>query len=309
MYKANKLSIRYKDKVITYPDFEIGYGDFVLIRGGSGTGKSSLLNILGLMKKDYEVSIKFCNREIKDLSDKEISEYLSKNICYILQEDDLIEELSVEENIELGSLVNISKDDLEKELDDFGLKGYEDRKVYELSGGEKRRVSLVKAILSGKDILILDEPFYSIDKFYSDKLIKKLCKIQNEKLIVISGNNNFNNTILIDLNDKKVIYKCFKEKNTYETNYSKNKILYRKIIPNIKINFLIQSLIYLFLFFSIFWLKSFENKTEKYFKEDKFFYLYSRDHFLDKSYFTSLANKEILLLSKREEKVNDILIT
>ena len=127
VYKSNKLSVRYKEKLITYPDFEIGYGDFVLVKGSSGTGKSSLLNILGLIKKDYEGNIKFFDREIKDLNDKETSEYLSKNICYILQEDDLIEELSVKENIEIGSLVKLSKDELEKEnllilgLEDMGI--------------------------------------------------------------------------------------------------------------------------------------------------------------------------------------------
>jgi len=282
MYKTNKLSVRYKESLIAYPDFEIGYGDFVLVRGRSGTGKSSLLNILGLIKKDYEGSIKFFDREIKDLNDKETSEYLSKNICYILQEDDLIEELSVEENIEIGSLVKLSKDELERELADFGLRGYGDKKVCELSGGEKRRVSLVKAILSGKDILILDEPFYSIDKSYSDKLIEKLYEIKNEKLIIISMNNDFidkinlNDSVIIDLNDSKTIFKNSTAKSNYNIKQKENLFL-EKEIPKIKINFLIQFFIFLFLFFSLFWLKSFENKTKKYFKEDKIYYIYTNN--------------------------------
>jgi len=282
VYKTNKLSVRYKEKLIIYPDFEIGYGDFVLVRGRSGTGKSSLLNILGLIKKDYEGNIKFFDREIKDLNDKETSEYLSKNICYILQEDDLIEELSVKENIEIGSLVKLSKDELERELADFGLRGYGDRKVCELSGGEKRRVSLVKAVLSKKDILILDEPFYSIDRSYSDKLIEKLYEIKNEKLIVISMSNDFidkinlNDSVIIDLNDSKTIFKNSTAKINYNIKQKENLFL-KKEIPKIKINFLIQFFIFLFLFFSLFWLKSFENKTKKYFKEDKIYYIYTNN--------------------------------
>jgi putative ABC transport system ATP-binding protein len=313
MYKSNKLSVRYKEKLIIYPDFEIGYGDFVLVKGSSGTGKSSLLNILGLIKKDYEGSIKFFDREIKDLNDKETSKYLSKNICYILQEGDLIEELSVKENIELGSLVKLSKDELDRELADFGLRGYGDKKVCELSGGEKRRVSLVKAVLSGKDILILDEPFYSIDKSYSDKLIEKLYEIKNEKLIVISMNNDFidkinlNDSVIIDLNDSKTIFKNSTAKSNYNIKQKENLFL-EKEIPKIKINFLIQFFIFLFLFFSLFWLKSFENKTKRYFNEDKIYYIYTNNQSINISKFVNLKNDDFLALNKGKENINDILI-
>ena len=81
MFKIKDLKVRYKNKVIDYPDFEIGYGDLVLIKGSSGIGKSSLLSILGLIKRDYEGSAEIEGREIKELSDREVSDYLSNKIC------------------------------------------------------------------------------------------------------------------------------------------------------------------------------------------------------------------------------------
>jgi hypothetical protein len=183
-----------------------------------------------------------------------------------------------------------------------------------LSGGEKRRVSLVKAILSEKDILILDEPFYSINKSYSDKLIEKLYEIKNEKLIVISINNDFNNkvnfddAVIIDLNDSKVICKNSVAKNNYKIDFKEKIFFLKKEIPHIKINFWIQFLIFLFLFFSLFWLQSFENKTKKYFEEDKIFYIYSNNQTINISKFVNLKNDDFLLLNKTEEKINDILI-
>ena len=137
-------------------------------------------------------------------------------------------------------------------------------------------------MLSKKDILILDEPFYSIDRSYSDKLIEKLYEIKNEKLIVISMSNDFidkinlNDSVIIDLNDSKTIFKNSTAKINYNIKQKENLFL-KKEIPKIKINFLIQFFIFLFLFFSLFWLKSFENKTKKYFKEDKIYYIYTNN--------------------------------
>jgi len=226
----------------------------------------------------------------------------------------LIEELSVEKNIEIGSLVKLSKDELDRELADFGLRGYGNKKVCELSGGEKRRVSLVKAVLSGKDILILDEPFYSIDKYYSDKLIEKLYEIKNEKLIVISMNNDFidkinlNDSVIIDLNDTKAISKNSTAKSNYYNTKNGENLFLEKEIPKIKINFSIQFFIFLFLFFSLFWLKSFENKTKKYFNEDKIYYIYTNNQSIDISKFANLKNDDFLVLNKIKENINDILI-
>jgi ABC-type lipoprotein export system ATPase subunit len=299
VYKSNKLSVRYKEKLIIYPDFEIGYGDFVLVRGRSGTGKSSLLNILGLIKKDYEGSIKFFDREIKDLNDKETSEYLSKNICYILQEDDLIEELSVEENIEIGSLVKLSKDELERDLADFGLRGYGDKKVCELSGGEKRRVSLVKTILSGKDILILDEPFKFLDFSLVQKLIDKLLSSNSKILIISDIDSNFNfhklNKI-IDLENnvyKQILYNSEINKNIGEKNLSKklNKKKFYFFLLKIKNNLkyflaLYFSIVVLFFLFLISFYMYFELvKNYRFFKPINENYIYiSSAYDLNKEY-------------------------
>ena len=252
---------------------------------------------------DYEGSAEIEGREIKELSEREVSDYLSNKICYVLQEGDLIEDLTVRENIELGSSGAISKDELNSELEYFGLIGFGEKKVYSLSGGEKRRVSLVKAILSKKDILILDEPCYSIDKIYCLKLMERLKELKVNKIAIISNKDDLNCTILIDLNNKKKNLDLNSQRFP-ERKVENIKNYYRKKIPSFKIDILIPFLIFSSLFFSIFWFKAFENKSEKYFKDGKIFYLYNKNSFFDKSYFNELEKKDILLFNKSEQKID-----
>jgi putative ABC transport system ATP-binding protein len=249
MFKIKDLKVRYKNKVIDYPDFEIGYGDLVLIKGSSGIGKSSLLSILGLIKRDYEGSAEIEGREIKGLSEREVSDYLSNKICYVLQEGDLIEELTVRENIELGSSGAISKDELNGELEYFGLIGFGEKKVYSLSGGEKRRVSLVKAILSKKDILILDEPFKFLDLTYIQKIFEKL--IGSSKIIIISDIDSLKSykfSKIVDI-EKITCHRFAENIRKTEPNINKNKLNSKNLwLEFFKIR---KKLKYFLLFFSL----------------------------------------------------------
>jgi ABC-type lipoprotein export system ATPase subunit len=229
---------------------------------------------------------------------KKLPSIFQKTYVIFYKRDDLIEELSVKENIELGSLVKLSKDELDRELADFGLRGYGDKKVCELSGGEKRRVSLVKAVLSGKDILILDEPFKFWNLELAQKLIDKL--LNNAKILIISDiDSNFNfyklNKI-IDLENnvyKQILYNSEINKNIGEKNLSKklNKKKFYFFLLKIKNNLkyflaLYFSILVLFFLFLISFYMYFELvKNYRFFKPINEDYIYVSSYYnLDKEY-------------------------
>ena len=206
----------------------------------------------------------------------------------------MIEELSVEENIEIGSLVKLSKDELERELADFGLRGYGDKKVCELSGGEKRRVSLVKAVLSGKDILILDEVFKFLNFELAQKLIDKL--LGNAKILIISDiDSNFNFHKLSKIIDvENNVYRqilCNSEinKNIGEKKLNKKKFCFflLKIKNNLKYFLALYfSILVLFFLFLISFYMYFELvKNYRFFKPINENYIYISSYYnLDKEY-------------------------
>ncbi len=162
----------YGDKVVfrnkTYLFKE---GSKTLILGESGIGKTTLLKIImGLEGID--------NGTISGISNKKIS--------VVFQEDRLCENLSVASNISLVNS-NINNDDITKELDRVGLLDSINTKVKDLSGGMKRRVAIVRALLFDFDILILDEPFKGLDKENKDKTIELIKdRIKGKTLIMVS---------------------------------------------------------------------------------------------------------------------------
>lgn len=161
------LSINIKEKTfdnkLILKDFTLNLdrGEFISIIGPSGCGKSTLLKIISSLDKNYDGSIKYKN-EIQKI----------KNLAYIFQDTRLLPWLSVKDNI---LLVAKNKDEKEvyKLLEEFGLKDYENSFIKELSGGMKRRVSLIRAFINKPELILLDEPFVSLD-YPSAQVLRKL---------------------------------------------------------------------------------------------------------------------------------------
>lgn len=175
MIKIKDLSIKFDQKVIfDHTDFTINKNEFVCIKGPSGSGKSTLLAVIGLLSKNIY------NYEFNDVKiDKKNKEIIRKeNFAYIFQNDLLIDYFNVYDNLvmPLKNLhVKVNKDDVEnlaKQLNIFDLL-YKNTK--QLSGGEKQRVSIARAILCGKQIITADEPTGSLDPVNS-KIVMDLLK-------------------------------------------------------------------------------------------------------------------------------------
>lgn len=167
MIKIQNLKKTYKDCVaLDTVSMHIRKGEFVAIIGASGSGKTTMLNIIGGLDTDYMGSCVVRNKEMSSLSDVECCTLRSRYISYVYQFFNLISFLKVKENVCLASQIKGKKVD-EKELNQvlklLGLEHKKDRFANELSGGQQQRVAIGRAILAHTDIILTDEPTGNLD--------------------------------------------------------------------------------------------------------------------------------------------------
>lgn len=167
MIKIQNLKKIYKDCVaLDTVSMHIRKGEFVAIIGASGSGKTTMLNIIGGLDTDYMGSCVVRNKEISSLSDVECCTLRSRYISYVYQFFNLISFLTVKENVCLASQIKGKKVD-EKELNQvlklLGLEQKKDSFANELSGGQQQRVAIARAILAHTDIILADEPTGNLD--------------------------------------------------------------------------------------------------------------------------------------------------
>ena len=183
----------------------INRGEAVLIRGESGSGKSTLLSIIAAIMKPTSGEVKFEGENIVSLSDIHLSNYRKKKIGFITQGFHLFDELTVKENL-LAPLViqNITKDEINTALHvamkNANIEHKKKQKVNTLSGGEKQRCIIARAIINNPEIIICDEPTANLDIENSLAFIQILKKLkENGKSILISTHDQiFSNLDFID---------------------------------------------------------------------------------------------------------------
>ncbi|WP_337467506.1 ABC transporter ATP-binding protein [Holdemanella biformis] len=190
MIKIQNLKKTYKDCVaLDTVSMHIRKGEFVAIIGASGSGKTTMLNIIGGLDTDYMGSCVVRNKEMSSLSDVECCTLRSRYISYVYQFFNLISFLTVKENVCLASQIKGKKVD-EKELDQvlklLGLEHKKDRFANELSGGQQQRVAIARAILAHTDIILADEPTGNLDGENAENVMDILKALNKEgKTIVL----------------------------------------------------------------------------------------------------------------------------
>ena len=167
MIKIQNLKKAYKDCVaLDTVSMHIRKGEFVAIIGASGSGKTTMLNIIGGLDTDYMGSCVVRNKEMSSLSDVECCTLRSRYISYVYQFFNLISFLTVKENVCLTSQIKGKKVDA-KELNQvlklLGLEHKKDCFANELSGGQQQRVAIARAILAHTDTILADEPTGNLD--------------------------------------------------------------------------------------------------------------------------------------------------
>lgn len=183
MIKMKNLSKSFGDHLVLDDiNLEINEGEMVAILGESGSGKSTILNIIGLIEGDYEGEYYFKNNKNVKVNSKMSSKLIREEISYIFQSFALIEDETVRENLSLAvKYVKKSKNDKEKMIEDslkkVNLLNHIDKKIACLSGGEQQRIALARAIIKPSSLLLADEPTGSLDdknKAYVMNIIKEI---------------------------------------------------------------------------------------------------------------------------------------
>ena len=173
-------------------DLNIEKGEFCVLLGPSGSGKSTLLNIIGGIDGADEGSITIEGERLEDMTEKKLSLYRRKHLGYIFQMYNLIPNLTVRENIEVGAYLSEQPLDVDELLHTLGLYEHQRKLPNQLSGGQQQRTAIGRAIVKNPDILLCDEPTGALD-YHTSKEILKLIETVNQRygntIIMVTHND------------------------------------------------------------------------------------------------------------------------
>lgn len=180
---GNKLN---KQEVLKGLDLSIENGEFVGIMGPSGSGKTTLLNVLSTIDKVTDGSIKIQDTEMTRMKEKQLAEFRKHHLGFIFQEYNLLDTLTVKENILLPlSIGHFSKKEaLEKFAEvagELGISDIQDKYPNEISGGQKQRTSAARAFIHNPSIIFADEPTGALDSKSASDLLNKLSLLNQKR--------------------------------------------------------------------------------------------------------------------------------
>ena len=155
-------------------------GEFCVLLGPSGSGKSTLLNILGGIDYPDVGEVKINGEKMNSLNSKKLTSFRRNHLGYVFQMYNLIPDLTVRENIEVGAYLSKKPLNLDELIETLGLKEHQDKLPSQLSGGQQKRTSIGRAIIKNPDILLCDEPTGALDYNTSKEILKLIEKV-NQK--------------------------------------------------------------------------------------------------------------------------------
>ena len=186
----------YKTEVLKGIDFEIEKGEICVLLGPSGSGKSTLLNIIGGIDQPDSGTITIQGKTISTLKEKDLTNYRRNHLGYVFQMYNLIPNLTVRENIEVGAYLSDNPLDIDELMNTLGISEQADKLPSQLSGGQQQRTSIGRAVVKNPDILLCDEPTGALD-YNTSKQILKLLEDVNKKygntVIMVTHNDAIKN--------------------------------------------------------------------------------------------------------------------
>lgn len=186
-YTMGEIKIHALDGV----SFTINEGEFVIIAGASGAGKSTILNLLGGMDTVSEGTIVVDGKKISSYSDKEMTFYRRYDVGFVFQFYNLIQNLTLKENVELATQICKNPLDIVETIKSVGLQERINNFPSQLSGGEQQRVAIARALAKNPKLLLCDEPTGALDYQTGKQVLKVLqdtCRKQKKTVIVITHN-------------------------------------------------------------------------------------------------------------------------
>lgn len=172
--------------------FNVKKGEFVAIMGKSGSGKTTLLNIIGGLDSANAGNVIINSRDLAQMKNSDKIKFRRKNIGIVYQAYNLLDSLNVRENVVLPFLLDKRKADYDKAdrlIKEVGLKGKEEYMPFELSGGEKQRVAVARALINEPIILLADEPTGNLDSRNTKQIMKKIKyynKVHKQTIVMVT---------------------------------------------------------------------------------------------------------------------------
>jgi len=180
-----------KIKALTGTNFTIDEGEFVVIAGASGAGKSTILNLLGGMDSQTTGKIIVDGKEISEYNNKKLTTYRRNDIGFVFQFYNLVQNLTVRENVELATQIVKDPLDIDETIKAVGLEDRISNFPSQISGGEQQRVAIARALAKNPKILLCDEPTGALDYNTGKQILKLLydtCKEKKVTVVVITHN-------------------------------------------------------------------------------------------------------------------------
>ena len=186
------------NRIEVLKDISLGVekGEFVVLLGPSGSGKSTLLNIIGGIDTADSGKIIIREKSMADMDEKMLTSYRRENLGYIFQMYNLIPNLTVRENIEVGAYLSKKPLDIDEIIDVLGLAEHQNKIPSQLSGGQQQRCSIGRAIIKNPDILLCDEPTGALDYNTSKEILALIERVNREygnTVIMVTHNDAIKN--------------------------------------------------------------------------------------------------------------------
>ena len=214
MIESNNLTKYYGNgesrfKALDGVSISIKNGEFIVILGASGSGKSTFLNVISGLEKFDGGTVAYDDRQLNKMNDKELTKFRRDNTAYIFQQYYLLPHLNVEKNVRMGADLDKNKDYL-KFIEAVGLSEKRKKFPSELSGGEQQRVAIARALAKNPKVLFLDEPTGALDENTGRQVLDYIIRLHEKQgftMIMVTHNSNIAETAdrIIKMNSGKIV--------------------------------------------------------------------------------------------------------
>ena len=175
-------------------NFSVEQGEYVAIMGESGSGKSTLLNILAALDKPTEGKVFLKEKDLSKVKEKEMAAFRRNNLGFVFQDFNLLDTFSLKDNIFLPLVLSgTSHKEMERRLlplaDKLGIKNLLEKYPYEVSGGQKQRAAVARAVITQPQLLLADEPTGALDSDTSIQVMDLLKEVAKDRLVVMVTHN------------------------------------------------------------------------------------------------------------------------
>lgn len=211
-----------RSQVLQGISLEIEAGDFVVILGASGSGKSTFLNVISGLERPDSGKVYYDASDITALSDSELTAFRKENVGFIFQQYYLLPDMDVEKNVKMGADLADNRD-YKGMIEAVGLGEKLHKYPSELSGGEQQRVSVARALAKKPKVLFLDEPTGALDERTGRQVLDYICRLKNKfgfTIIMVTHNLNIAEMAktVVKMNSGKIsdIYQNEFQKSAYE---------------------------------------------------------------------------------------------